>query len=238
MIKAVLFDFGQTLADASEGFRLAEREAQEKIYSHIGLGDWDEFLSIYRLKRREYQERSIFSRNSVWEKMFIHYKKEPCMDLLRKWEDEYWDRVKNERKLYPETMHVLSELSKIYKLAIITNSLRQGYNRTYPFKEHTGIEGFFKEIVVAGEGDIPPKPDPKPFHLSLSRLGIMDSEAVFVGDDWAIDICGAKNADIQPIWVQHDSVKRVWPQFKTEIPIINTLEPLLSLESILDPRYF
>ncbi|MBA7678870.1 hypothetical protein ES703_87148 [subsurface metagenome] len=88
-------------------------------------------------------------------------------------------------------------------------------------------------IVVAGEGDIPPKPDPKPFKLCLERLETKASEAVFVGDDWNIDTCGAKNTGIQPIWIQHHSVKRSWPHIKTDVPIITALQSLLDLESIL-----
>ena len=31
MIEAILFDFGQTLVDSSEGFRTAERDAQQNL---------------------------------------------------------------------------------------------------------------------------------------------------------------------------------------------------------------
>ncbi len=35
MIEVILFDFGQTLVDSSEGFRTAERNAQSKIFAEF-----------------------------------------------------------------------------------------------------------------------------------------------------------------------------------------------------------
>lgn len=233
MIKAILFDFGQTLVDASDGFRKAEKEAQKEIYYHLHLTNWEKFLSFYREVRKDYHNKCIFSRTAFWQKIYMDYGKKPERKLLKKWEDEYWQKVKQERVLFPETVKVLCKLSKGYKLAVITNSPKQGNNKTYPVQEHHEIKSFFDVIVVAGEGDIPPKPDPKPFKLCLGRLEIKASEAVFVGDDWNIDICGAKNTGIQPIWIQHHSVKRSWPHIKTDVPIITALQSLLDLESIL-----
>ncbi len=44
MIKAVLFDFGQTLVDSAHGFRTAEKEAQTRIFSDVSLTAWKNFL--------------------------------------------------------------------------------------------------------------------------------------------------------------------------------------------------
>jgi len=103
MIKAVIFDFGQTLVDSGDGFRRAEKEAQ--------------------------------------------------------------------------------------------GQKRDGTHRISQFPE---LEKYFKAVIVAGEGGIPPKPDPKPFQLCLAELDIDPSEAVYVGDDLRIDICGAQDAGIRP----------------------------------------
>ena len=35
MIKAVIFDFGQTLVDSAEGFRSAEKQVEKKIFDEI-----------------------------------------------------------------------------------------------------------------------------------------------------------------------------------------------------------
>ena len=73
MIKAVIFDFGQTLVDSAKGFRTAEKEAQDKLFSNLGLTVRDNFLTIYRRLRKELHERSDFSRNSLWQEIFYYY---------------------------------------------------------------------------------------------------------------------------------------------------------------------
>ena len=47
-IKAVIFDFGQTLVDSADGFRQAEKEAQEKLFGHMALSLKEKFLDRYR----------------------------------------------------------------------------------------------------------------------------------------------------------------------------------------------
>ena len=36
MIKAVIFDFGQTLVNSADGFRTAEKQAQDKLFKIPG----------------------------------------------------------------------------------------------------------------------------------------------------------------------------------------------------------
>ncbi len=43
MIKAILFDFGQTLVDSSDGFRQAEKDAQAVIFQDLEITDHDAF---------------------------------------------------------------------------------------------------------------------------------------------------------------------------------------------------
>ncbi|GAH49489.1 unnamed protein product, partial [marine sediment metagenome] len=71
MIKAILFDFGQTLVDASDGFRKAEKEAQKEIYYHLHLTNWEKFLSFYREERKDYHNKCIFSRTAFWQKIYM-----------------------------------------------------------------------------------------------------------------------------------------------------------------------
>jgi len=232
MIEAIAFDFGQTLVDSADGFRAAEKEAQTKIFSDLTVSSWEAFLSAYREIRKESHEMSIFSRKTIWLKAYTHYGKKPDLNLLEKWEDDYWEKVRSETKPFPETEQVLKSLSSSYRLAMITNTQGQKISRKHRINEYPEIERFFELIIVAGEFGVPPKPDPAPFLLCLERLGIGHSEAVYVGHDWRIDICGARNIGIQPIWIQHESVRRSWPTVETTAPIITTLESLLNMKSI------
>jgi putative hydrolase of the HAD superfamily len=68
----------------------------------------------------------------------------------------------------------------------------------------------------------------------MEKLGIVPAEAVFVGDDLRIDIRGAQEVGIQPIWLKHHSVHRNWPQEEISAPVINNLEHLFPLLKQID----
>jgi len=232
-IRAILFDFGQTLVDAADGFRMAEKEAEKRIFSQMGLPSWDDFILNYRKIRKTFHSRSEFSRVSLWRALHEHYGIRVDSDWLEGLEKLYWGTVKRETKLFPETEEVLTELSSRYQLGVITNTQGQRNSQNHRMREVPGLEKFFEVIIVAGEFGIPPKPHPAPFIKCLEMLNIPSSEAVFVGDDWEIDICGARDVGIQPIWIQHATVKRSWPAIETSIPVITSLIALLQLEQLV-----
>ena len=91
----------------------------------------------------------------------------------------------------------------------------------------------FEKVVIAGEGGLPPKPDKGVFLACLEDLGVDCSEAVYVGDDWRTDICGASDAGLRPIWIKHHLLSRSWPDVDTSVPVITGLESLLDIESIM-----
>jgi HAD superfamily hydrolase (TIGR01549 family) len=233
MIKAVIFDFGQTLVDSATGFRTAEKEAQDKLFTNLGLTVAEDFLAIYRRLRKEFHDRSNFSRNSLWQEVFYYYCVAVDTDLLVRWETEYWETVKNHTALFPEVKAVLDDLRARYEIALITNTQGQKTTGAHRISLYPELENFFKTIIVAGEGGTPTKPDPKPFHQCLDKLGILPAEAVYIGDDWRIDICGARDAGLHAIWLKHHSVRRNWPQVEDSVPVITSLEELLDLEELL-----
>ena len=233
MIKAVIFDFGQTLVDSANGFRTAEKEAQDKLFTNLGLTVRADFLAIYRRLRKEFHDRSNFSRNALWQEVFYYYCVAVDSELLVRWETEYWEAVKNHTTLFPEAKAVLDALRTRYDIALITNTQGQKATGAHRISLYPELENFFKAIIVAGEGGIPTKPDPKPFHQCLDKLGILPAEAVYIGDDWRIDICGARDAGLHAIWLKHHSVQRNWPQVEDSVPVITSLEALLDLEELL-----
>ena len=232
-IKAVIFDFGQTLVDSASGFRKAEKKAQEKLFAKLGLTVREDFMKLYRRYRQEFHDRSNFSRSSLWQEIFYYYCVAVDFGLLVRWETEYWETVKNHTTLFPETKDVLSVLRRRYEIALITNTQGQKSTGTHRISLYPELEKFFGVIIVAGEGGTPTKPDPQPFHQCLEKLGILPSEAVYVGDDWRIDICGARDAGMHAIWLKHHTVQRNWPEVEHAVPVITRLEELLELDKLL-----
>ena len=229
MIRAILFDFGQTLVDSSTGFRRAEKDAQKTLFADLGVKDWAAFLADYRRLRQAFHARSDFSRLALWTQVYRHFDREPSQPFLSAAEQAYWGTVKKHTQPFPDTRAVLARLAATHRLAMITNTQGQGTANTHRLALFPRIEGFFEVIIVAGEAGIPPKPNPLPFQTCLAQLAIAPHEAIFVGDDWRIDIRGAQAVGIHPVWLQHHSVSRNWPVVKTSVPIITCLEHLIEL---------
>jgi HAD superfamily hydrolase (TIGR01549 family) len=233
MIKAVIFDFGQTLVDSAEGFRSAEKQVEKKIFKDVALTSWQEFLENYRKIRKQFHEKSSFSRKAVWQEVYWYYCRQCDEKLLEKWEHQYWEKVKDSTRLFPETENVLTKLTTEHSIALITNTEGRQERDKHRITLFPQLERFFDTIIIAGESGIPAKPDPAPFLLCLKRLGVSADEAVYVGDDWYIDICGARDAGIRPIWLKHHLVNRTWPDVKETVPIFTSLDQLLDLESVI-----
>ncbi len=238
MLKAIVFDFDQTLVDSAAGFREAEKEAETRIYQDIALESWTQFLADYRESRKDFHERSNFSREALWKAVYSHYNQAPDQGFLYNAERSYWETVKSETTPFPETIRVLEQLVAQFCLGLITNTQAQAALEKHRISLFPELERFFEVIIVAGEAGVPAKPNREPFLLCLQDLDVAPDEAVYVGDDWRTDILGAEAVGIQPIWLQHHSVTRTWPVAETadkvriSVPIITSLEQLLDLGSI------
>ena len=238
MIKAVLFDFGQTLVDSADGFRTAEKRAQTLLRDNLALNLTDDFsaeifLAEYRRLRKQFQTNSNYSRKSLWEAVYERFAQRADPRVLEQWEEDYWQRVKGMTRVFPETVEVLHELGRKYQIALITNTQGQPRRAEHRLSEFPELERFFETIVVAGESDVAAKPAPRPFEICLAKLEIQATQAVYVGDDWRNDVCGAQDAGLRAVWIKHNSVKRNWPKVEIEVPIITSLKSLLDLNQFL-----
>ena len=225
MTKAVLFDFTQTLVDSVDGFHAAEKQAEVRLSAALDLSSWEEFLAEYRELRARFQDAAPnFPRPDLWREVYARHGREPDDNILAEWELAYWDAVTAGTVLFPETIRTLTWLTDSFSLALVTNHQGPGDHTLSHFPT---LQSFFDVIVVAGEGSVPAKPDPAPFLQCLERLGVAASDAVHVGDDWRVDVCGARNAGIRPIWIKHRSVQRNWPEGEPAVPVIEKLDDLL-----------
>ncbi len=237
MIKAIIFDFGQTLVDSASGFRLAEKKAKDIVFAEIrsGLGGLglNDFLPQYRRIRKEFHGVSNFSRLAIWQEVYRYFGLCPDLKVLEDREYGYWEEVKMATKPFAETESVLKDLAKDYKLGLITNTQGQKIRGTHRLALFPELEKYFDAIIVAGEDGVPAKPDRQPFIKCLKQLGVSPKEAVFVGDDWRIDIQGAEKAGLKPVWLKHHSVDRNWPEIETRVPVIQSLSELLDISNLI-----
>jgi len=231
LIKAVLFDFGQTLVDSAQGFRQAEKAAQEKVLKDLRRSrpnlPRSAFMERYRELRRRFQAQSDFSRRNMWDAVADAFDAVVDGQQLRQWEQAYWQTVAGQTRVFAEAMNVLKRLRAFYRLGLVTNTQGQPAAATHRLRHYPDLASRFEEVVVAGCDGIPPKPDPLPFQVCLERMGLAPADAVYVGDDWRIDVCGAGAAGLKAVWIKHRSVQRRWPDVDTAgVPVIADLNGL------------
>lgn len=98
--------------------------------------------------------------------------------------------------LFPYTLETLQYLKNKYQLHIITN----GFNEVQFVKiKNCGLEPFFASVVTSEKAGYQ-KPRKEIFEYSLKSVNAKKNESIMVGDDFEIDIIGAKNAGIDQVY--------------------------------------
>jgi putative hydrolase of the HAD superfamily len=99
--------------------------------------------------------------------------------------------------LFEDVLSTLKELKgKKYILGLLTNLSRD----MAPICRQLGLEPYL-DFVVTSEEVGSDKPQPPIFLAALERAGVNASEAVHVGDQYKIDVVGARGVGINPILI-------------------------------------
>jgi putative hydrolase of the HAD superfamily len=216
-VKALLFDFGGTLAFLD--YELLARE-----FSRPGRK-----LDALALEYAEYEGRATLDRfmtgdrtddvNGGYAQFFrgwMHAAGIPDEEILEL--GARFQQIHREATLWrvvrPGTFEALEQLkSQGFKLAVVSNAEGQVESDAKRF----GLAGFFDTMVDSHVVGVA-KPDPRIFHIALQRLGIGPHEARFAGDIYSIDMVGARAAGIEAAlidqhgryhWVEHRKIRHV-----------------------------
>ncbi len=102
--------------------------------------------------------------------------------------------------LYPHVQYTLMELLKRgLRLAVVSDAPRlQAWTRL----AHFGLHHFF-EVVVTYDDSKERKPSPKPFLITLERLGVEPGESIMVGDWAERDITGAAKIGMITVFARY-----------------------------------
>ena len=101
---------------------------------------------------------------------------------------------------YNDSLPVLEMLKrKNIRTGVISNIGEQ----IDSYLDRAGFTGYINYTVTSFEAGYD-KPQPQIFRLALQKAGITASEALFVGDQYDMDVQGARNAGIKPVLIDRD----------------------------------
>lgn len=225
--EVIIFDADETLFDFKKSERYAFKNAMVefnikydenyhlKIYHDINTAIWKEFedglitqqkLKVERFKRLSDKLNANFNE--------VEFAK------------SYMNHLSNASFLYDNSMELVESLCKNYKLAIVTNGLKDVQNKRI---RKSIIAEYLEDIVISEEVQVS-KPNPKIFDLSLNNMNHTDkSKVLIVGDSLTSDIKGGINSGIDTCWFNPNKVVN-----KTEIKPTYEISNLMELKNIIE----
>lgn len=194
----IIFDADETLFD----FKKSEKEAFKnsilslnidyiedyhlKAYSEINTAIWKELEQGLITQEKLKIER--FKRLS--DKLNLNFNPEDFAN-------SYMNFLRDGSFLYENSLELIQDLSKNFKLYIVTNGLT--YVQEKRIKQSI-IAKYFEDIIISEEISVS-KPNPKIFEYTLRNIENIDkSKILIVGDSLTSDIKGGINFGVDTCW--------------------------------------
>ena len=223
----IIFDADETLFD----FEKSEKDALKNTILEFNI----EYDENYHLK--VYKEIN----SAIWKELedgLITQKKlkverfKRLSDRLKAEFDEvqftkaYTKHLSNASFLYDDSITIVENLHKDYRLSMITNGLKDVQDNRI---RKSIIAKYFEDIVVSEEVDVA-KPDPKIFEHALNNIKHTDkSKVLMVGDSLTSDIQGGINFGIDTCWFNPNKIIN-----KTGINPTYEISNLMELKNIIE----
>jgi putative hydrolase of the HAD superfamily len=205
---AIFFDWFNTLAryepPREELHSQALREfnveiSPSQLLPGILAGDKYFFAEVATLsisKRSPEEQGKLYFRYAqiMLDKVGIKLNPETIQQLIRKWPQRF---NKTEFVLFEDvlgTLKILKERKLV--LGLITNATKDAISRL----RDMGLEPLLDFVVTSEEAKVD-KPSPEIFKLALQKAGVETSAAVHVGDQYEIDVVGARSVGIEPVLI-------------------------------------
>ena len=187
MIKAILFDFDDTLGNREFAAYNLYRNLLKPYFS-------DELLLEAAMQDIMVADQySNVKKDLTQTQIEERYKVKFEFSLKKIWDDLIGDYS----VAFDDTVETLEYLKGKYLLGVVTNGSISTQNRKV---EKAGIMEYFDLILTSEEAGVV-KPDSKIFQIAAERLKVDVSECVYVGDIFSNDIRGALNAGMDAIWI-------------------------------------
>ncbi|MCG3660173.1 HAD family hydrolase [Aliarcobacter butzleri] len=208
--KYILFDNDGVLVETENWYY----EANKKALKKLGLDlDFDFYQSI------------MIKGGSAFELAEINQIENDVIEKHRKIRDEYYQEFLLTKDLaIPNVKKVLNNLSKKYKMAIVTTSRRVDFELIH---KNRGISDFM-EFILCVEDYAKVKPNPEPYLKGLEKFGAKNEETIVVEDSQR-GLISAVNAKIDCAIVKNKfTITQDFSKAKYFLETIEELEAILN----------
>lgn len=235
MLKAITFDFWDTLYKAPDGMSMSSRR----------IAAFSKTLQAIGHDMEEGTIRQAFY--DCWQ-YANHYQIECGLDITPRGHVEFilaqlhlnlapenWKRVYDvytsilisfPPQVNDGVQETLPQLAEKYKLAVICNT---GVTPGTMLREIMKMDDIFQYFAFAVFSDevLWAKPNVKIFNYTLEKLQVHNSEAAHIGDNSSTDVIGAKRAGMTAIWLAPLAVEKI-PECDFHVRGVKELVALLA----------
>ena len=231
MIRAVLFDVGETLITSMEMIDTFQAILKEK---DIEI-DLEEIREAHEKASKEFlgQKRDIRpTGKGDFNKVYASWNDEVVKELglkeknLGKYISKRWFDVVG-LKAYDDAVVVLNRLSAMgLRIGIVTNGYQEELE-TVLEKINGPLKTNMFDVIVGRDTVGAAKPDPRPFLHAAGSLGLKPDEIVYVGDSFHNDYEGSQGVGMKPVLILRG---RKPPAYAPDdITTIQTLDEIMNL---------
>lgn len=185
--QVLLFDFEGTLVDFQWKLKDAARDAKDEL-RRLGFDaeTWDENYATLRNSAVHLATQRGVAKRVVMD----------CIDAIY---DRYDQDAASRWSVLPEVKSVLPRLKieRQIKLGLVSNIGRQAVDKALP---RLGFAGMFDVIITRNDVEML-KPSGAGIRIALEKLGVTNSDALFVGDS-VTDVLGARDAGLPVAIIQ------------------------------------
>ena len=215
-IRAVLFDFDDTLVDTTEVLTRLDRHWYRTLPRQNRPATEEEFIArMFEPTPEPFNLRDYYVRmlEEIWP---------GCFESVDAALEAHAEAVPNAVSLHQKTRELLGDLRRAgVSVGVVTNGptdMQWGKVR------NAGVADLVDAVVVSEEFGVN-KPHPAIFNHALSLIGAMPSDTLFVGDNQVADIGGANGVGMRTAWMSHG---RSWA--------IDAYHPTHVIEHVWDVR--
>jgi HAD superfamily hydrolase (TIGR01509 family) len=202
-IKLICIDLDNTLCDYGSAESETEAYMAEKISKKYKLKTFDILKAFNEVKHSHMHhdfDPKMFSRELWFRETLEKIGKKLTVLGTKKLEEEYWEYLVPKIRIFPNTLYVLTELKKRYKLASITDSDGEKHIKIDRIKA-LGLDKYFDYIITTDDTG-KNKPAIENWELLLKLSELKAKQCMMVGDHPDVDLINAKKLGFSTIWTK------------------------------------